>query len=97
MGDLALRFGRATSHHRAPRRHPRLQRRRKHLRLRAPPQRVHPDGVRGQGDLRAVPREDLAGESHVAPINRDEQKHLGNTYFITKLRLSCQAAPDAAT
>ena len=32
----------------------------------------------------------IAGEEHVAPINRDEQKHLGNTYFITKLRLSCQ-------
>jgi ferredoxin, 2Fe-2S len=33
----------------------------------------------------------IAGEANVAPINRDEQKHLGNTYFITKLRLSCQA------
>ncbi len=35
----------------------------------------------------------LAGEANVAPINRDEQKHLGNTYFITKLRLSCQLVP----
>ena len=35
----------------------------------------------------------IAGESNVAPINRDEQKHLGNTYFITKLRLSCQLRP----
>jgi ferredoxin len=35
----------------------------------------------------------LAGEGHVAPINRDETKHLGNTYFITKLRLSCQLTP----
>jgi ferredoxin len=35
----------------------------------------------------------LAGEAHVAPINRDEVKHLGNTYFITKLRLSCQLLP----
>lgn len=34
-----------------------------------------------------------AGEAHVAPLNRDEQKHLGNTYFITKLRLSCQLYP----
>ncbi len=35
----------------------------------------------------------IAGEANVAPINRDEQKHLGNTYFITKLRLSCQLVP----
>jgi ferredoxin len=35
----------------------------------------------------------IAGESNVEPINRDEQKHLGNTYFITKLRLSCQLRP----
>jgi ferredoxin len=31
------------------------------------------------------------GAAHLPPINRDEVKHLGNTYFITKLRLSCQA------
>jgi 2Fe-2S ferredoxin len=35
----------------------------------------------------------IAGEPHVAPINREETKHLGNTYFITKLRLSCQLVP----
>ncbi|MDB4964404.1 MAG: ferredoxin [Myxococcales bacterium] len=35
----------------------------------------------------------LAGEENVEPINRDEMKHLGNTYFITKLRLSCQLRP----
>lgn len=35
----------------------------------------------------------LDGEANVAPINREEQKHLGNTYFITKLRLSCQLRP----
>lgn len=33
----------------------------------------------------------VAGQEHLAPINRDEVKHLGNTYFITRLRLSCQA------
>ncbi len=32
----------------------------------------------------------LAGESALPPVNQIEQKHLGNTYFITKLRLSCQ-------
>ena len=35
----------------------------------------------------------LAGEGQVAPINPAEIKHLGNTYFITKLRLSCQLRP----
>lgn len=32
----------------------------------------------------------VSGAEHLPPINRDEVKHLGNTYFITKLRLSCQ-------
>lgn len=32
----------------------------------------------------------VAGAEHLPPINKDEQRHLGNTYFITKLRLSCQ-------
>ena len=35
----------------------------------------------------------LAGESGLSPIGHDEVKHLGNTYFITKLRLSCQLRP----
>jgi 2Fe-2S ferredoxin len=35
----------------------------------------------------------IAGEPHLPPVNRDELKHLGNTYFITKLRLSCQLVP----
>jgi ferredoxin len=35
----------------------------------------------------------LAGEQNLGPIGRDEVKHLGNTYFITKLRLSCQLRP----
>lgn len=33
----------------------------------------------------------VAGEDALTPMNADEKKHLGNTYFITKLRLSCQA------
>ena len=33
----------------------------------------------------------LAGEESLSPINSDEKRHLGNTYFLTKLRLSCQA------
>jgi ferredoxin len=33
----------------------------------------------------------LTGEAHLTPINDAEKRHLGNTYFITKLRLSCQS------
>ena len=33
----------------------------------------------------------LAGEAHLSAFNTDERKHLGNVYFITKVRLSCQA------
>ena len=32
----------------------------------------------------------LAGEEALSPINSTEKKHLGNTYFITKQRLTCQ-------
>ena len=33
----------------------------------------------------------IAGEEALSPQNDNEKKHLGNTYFISKLRLSCQA------
>jgi uncharacterized 2Fe-2S/4Fe-4S cluster protein (DUF4445 family) len=33
----------------------------------------------------------VEGEAALSPINAIEKKHLGNTYFVTKLRLSCQA------
>jgi ferredoxin, 2Fe-2S len=33
----------------------------------------------------------LAGEAELSPLNADERKHLGNVYFLTKQRLSCQA------
>jgi 2Fe-2S ferredoxin len=33
----------------------------------------------------------LAGEVHLSPFNPSERKHLGNVYFITKVRLACQA------
>jgi ferredoxin len=33
----------------------------------------------------------VSGAEHLTPLDRDEVKHLGNTYFITKLRLSCRA------
>ena len=30
------------------------------------------------------------GEAHVSALNAAEKKHLGNVYFITKMRLACQ-------
>ncbi len=35
----------------------------------------------------------IAGEEHLNKINDTEQKHLGNVYFLTKVRLSCQTVP----
>jgi 2Fe-2S ferredoxin len=39
----------------------------------------------------------VAGEDQLSPYNEIEDKHLGNLYHLTKLRLSCQCviAPDA--
>ena len=34
----------------------------------------------------------VAGEEFTSPQNDDERKHLGNVYFITKVRLACQTA-----
>lgn len=33
----------------------------------------------------------VTGEKALSPINPTEKNHLGTNYFITKLRLSCQA------
>jgi uncharacterized 2Fe-2S/4Fe-4S cluster protein (DUF4445 family) len=33
----------------------------------------------------------LAGEGSLTPLNAAEKKHLGNVYFITKVRLACQS------
>jgi 2Fe-2S ferredoxin len=33
----------------------------------------------------------IGGEELLSPFNAAERKHLGNVYFINKLRLSCQA------
>jgi ferredoxin len=37
----------------------------------------------------------VAGAESLPPLAHEETKHLGNTYFITKLRLSCQLRPTA--
>ena len=33
----------------------------------------------------------VSGEANLSPFNAAERKHLGNVYFINKVRLSCQA------
>ncbi len=33
----------------------------------------------------------LGGEPSLSPYTADEKKHLGNVYFLTKVRLSCRA------
>ena len=33
----------------------------------------------------------LSGDEHLTPITDADEKHLGNVYFLTKVRLSCQA------
>jgi ferredoxin len=33
----------------------------------------------------------LAGEEFLSPYTEEETKHLGNVYFLTKVRLSCRA------
>ena len=33
----------------------------------------------------------LEGEAQLTPLTEHDKKHLGNVYFITKVRLSCQA------
>jgi ferredoxin len=33
----------------------------------------------------------LEGEEHLGPLTDADDKHLGNVYFLTRVRLSCQA------
>lgn len=35
----------------------------------------------------------IAGEENLPDVSPLEKRHLGNTYFLTKLRLSCQLRP----
>jgi ferredoxin len=35
----------------------------------------------------------VEGAESLGPVSPVEQRHLGNTYFITRLRLSCQIRP----
>jgi 2Fe-2S ferredoxin len=33
----------------------------------------------------------VAGAEFLSPFNKEEEKHLGNVYFLTKVRLACQS------
>jgi uncharacterized 2Fe-2S/4Fe-4S cluster protein (DUF4445 family) len=33
----------------------------------------------------------VAGEQHLSPQGPADRRHLGNVYFLTKMRLACQA------
>ena len=33
----------------------------------------------------------VAGAEFLSPYNQEEEKHLGNVYFLTKIRLACQS------
>lgn len=33
----------------------------------------------------------ISGAEHLSPITDADEKHLGNVYFLTRVRLSCQA------
>lgn len=49
-----------------------------------------PTACAGKGTCGLCRVKVLAGEEFLPPMDTDEKKHLGNTYFITKLRLSCR-------
>ncbi len=50
-----------------------------------------PTACAGQANCGLCRVKVVSGEEHLTPFNAAERKHLGNVYFITKLRLSCQA------
>ncbi len=45
----------------------------------------------GQGTCGLCRIKVIAGEQLLAPYTDVEEKHLGNVYWLTKVRLSCQA------
>jgi ferredoxin len=52
-----------------------------------------PTACAGKGTCGLCRVKVTAGAEHLGAPSAVEVKHLGNTYFITKLRLSCQLAP----
>jgi uncharacterized 2Fe-2S/4Fe-4S cluster protein (DUF4445 family) len=33
----------------------------------------------------------VSGDQHLGPLGEPDKRHLGNVYFLTKIRLGCQA------
>ena len=54
-----------------------------------------PTACGGKGSCGLCRIKIVAGEEGLPPISPEEKKHLGNTYFISKLRLSCRIRPTA--
>jgi len=52
-----------------------------------------PTACAGKGTCGLCRVKVTAGAEHLTPPNAVEVRHLGNTYFISKLRLSCQLQP----
>lgn len=49
-----------------------------------------PTACNGHGTCGLCRVKVVSGEEFLSPITKAEKHHLGNTYFVTKLRLSCQ-------
>ncbi len=52
-----------------------------------------PTACNGKGTCGLCRVKVIAGKENLDPPSAVETRHLGNTYFITKLRLSCQMHP----
>ena len=52
-----------------------------------------PTACNGKGTCGLCRVKVISGKEHLDPPTAVETRHLGNTYFITKLRLSCQLQP----
>ena len=54
-----------------------------------------PSACNGKGTCGLCRVKVIEGESRLPAISKIEKQHLGNTYFITRLRLACQVTPEA--
>lgn len=52
-----------------------------------------PTACAGKGTCGLCRVKVAGGEEFLEPVSALEKRHLGNTYFLTKLRLSCQLRP----
>lgn len=55
-----------------------------------------PTACGGKGNCGLCRVKIVSGEEGLPPLLPEEKKHLGNTYFISKLRLSCRLRPTAS-